>query len=125
MQTHLAGCLPEEACGMVGGRATSPFYQAVEVIPISNELHSSQRFRMDPHEQLHAFMTFEENGLELVAIYHSHPSGPEGPSSTDIAEAYYPDTIQLIWRPVGDQWRCRGFLIQNEIVHEALVMPVE
>ena len=39
---------------------------------------------------------FEDAGLKLAAIYHSHPRGPETPSPTDIACAIYPDSVYLI-----------------------------
>jgi proteasome lid subunit RPN8/RPN11 len=39
---------------------------------------------------------WEDAGLELLAIYHSHPQGPEGPSETDIAMATYPEATYII-----------------------------
>lgn len=100
---------PEEACGVLLGNAE----RVVEIIPVTNILHSPVRFRMDPREQLNAFARMDELGLELIAIYHSHPAGPANPSATDIAQAYYPDAIQLIWYPSGSEWKCRGFLIRE------------
>ncbi len=45
---------------------------------------------------LAAFLAMESQNEELVAIYHSHPQGAAYPSPTDIAQAYYPDTVQII-----------------------------
>ena len=41
-------------------------------------------------------INFDTVGLDLVGIYHSHPGGPETPSATDIAQAYYPDAVYII-----------------------------
>ncbi|MCJ7661245.1 MAG: M67 family metallopeptidase [Anaerolineales bacterium] len=118
MQEHAARDAPLEACGLVSGRTKKGSFQAISLIPTTNILHSSIRYQIDPHEQLNAFNEMEAGGLELVAIYHSHPHGPEVPSPIDIKEAYYPDTIHLIWSARSGAWNCRGFLIHNDTVRE-------
>lgn len=99
---------PLEACGLLAGRAN----RVEEIYPIANALKSPLRFRMDPYEQLQAFEDIEKSGLELVAIYHSHPGGPETPSQTDIAEWRY-DVPCLILFPSGSQWRARAFWLET------------
>jgi proteasome lid subunit RPN8/RPN11 len=118
MQEHAAQNAPLEACGLVSGRIEKGSYQAADVIPTTNILNSPIRYQIDPHEQLNAFYEMEASGLELVAIYHSHPHGPEVPSHTDIKEAYYPDSIHLIWSASSGEWNCRGFLIHSDAVRE-------
>jgi len=100
---------PQEACGLGAGR--DGYLQVV--LPVNNELHSPTRYRMDPVEQLMAFQWIDENGLDLVAIYHSHPEGPGEPSETDRSEAYYPESVYLILSRQGDSWGCRGFTLQE------------
>jgi len=62
---------------------------------------------------------FEDDGLTLAAIYHSHPAGPEVPSESDVSRAFYPDSVYLICslaepaRPI-----LRGFRIVDGRVHE-------
>jgi proteasome lid subunit RPN8/RPN11 len=51
---------------------------------------------MDPKQQLAAMIDMEEQGWDLIAIYHSHPNGPQVPSATDIDKAYYPEAAHLI-----------------------------
>lgn len=114
MQGEVSERAPEEACGLIAGRDNI----AWEVIPVRNALHSPVRYRMDPQEQLNAFNRIEELGLEIIAIYHSHPSGPAHPSPSDIAEAFYPDAVYLIWFRSDKGWDCRGFSISEEEVEE-------
>ena len=66
-------------------------------------------------------MEIDQNGWELVGIYHSHPNGPDKPSVTDIQEAYYPDVVYMILSPDGETWRCRGFRIQDGKFDEVVV----
>ena len=92
MLAHVAGLWPEEACGLVGGRDG----RAARVYPVDNVRHSPVVFEMEPVQQIKAMLAMEAEGLELIAIYHSHPDGPARPSATDVANAYYPDAVQLI-----------------------------
>lgn len=105
MQRHVTECLPEEACGLLGGRGG----RAEIVLPVENVLHSASRFRMEPREQIRAMNEIEQRGLEIIAIYHSHPSGPDTLSTTDLAELAYPESIYLLWYPTKEGWSCRAF----------------
>jgi proteasome lid subunit RPN8/RPN11 len=74
---------------------------------------------MEPEQQLAAMLDMEEKGWEMTAVYHSHPQGPERPSATDIAQAYYPDVIQLIISlQQPSQPVMRAFMIRNGRVTE-------
>lgn len=120
MRVHVQACLPEESCGLLGGRSG----QVSLVVPATNALHSPVRFRIDPAEQLAAFQRFESLGLELVGIFHSHPGGPDGPSGTDIAEAYYPEAVTLIWHRCQGEWSCCAYtILAGEVREIQIIQP--
>jgi proteasome lid subunit RPN8/RPN11 len=121
MRCDAAQRAPLEACGLLAGRIEDNRYVALEVIPTANQLQSPVRFRIEPHQLLAAFDLIEGRGLELLAIYHSHPNGPDHPSETDVAEAYYPDTIALIWSARGGVWSGKAFLLQSGQAHPVAV----
>lgn len=54
-----------------------------KVVVTPNKLHSSVRFEMDPEKVAAAFTDAEENGLEFIGLFHSHPA-PTPPSSIDL-----------------------------------------
>jgi len=108
MTSHLSDCLPAEGCGLVGGDVT---YHAHLVIPIANFLSSPSHFRMDEREQLATFLTLEEKGLDLIAIYHSHPSGLPVPSTTDIIEFFYPESLMIVFSLVSKAWISKAYRI--------------
>lgn len=90
---HAHEARPNEACGLISGRQG----QAQQVVPIHNVAPQPQiQYQLDPAEQIRAMSAFQQAGLELTAIYHSHPNGEPIPSQTDIREANYPDSIYLI-----------------------------
>ena len=52
---------------------------------------------MDPQEQYDALKAIEDEGHELLAIYHSHTKSAAYPSQTDVNQAVaWPDQIYLI-----------------------------
>lgn len=70
--------------------------QVRHLYAVKNIRYSPVAFEMDPLEQLTAMLDMEEKGWDLVAIYHSHPHGPQTPSPTDVAQAYYPEAAHVI-----------------------------
>jgi proteasome lid subunit RPN8/RPN11 len=50
--------------------------------------------------------------MELLGIFHSHPTGPETVSPTDIAQAAYAVAYIILSR-VDSAWRTRGFWIED------------
>jgi proteasome lid subunit RPN8/RPN11 len=109
MYDHVAAVEPIEACGLLAGIQSKVYV----VIPVPNELNSPVRYRFAPVDHLNAFRQIEEAGLELLAIYHSHPNGPQYPSATDIDEAAY-DVTYIIWSPSNHgEWYSRGFWISG------------
>lgn len=108
MIAYVDSLAPLEACGLLAGKKTT----VESVIEVTNQAQSPVRYVMDPIEQLHAFEWIESNALDLLAIFHSHPTGPETISPTDIAEAAY-DVVYVVLARVDGQWRVRGFWIED------------
>lgn len=101
--------LPEESCGILAGkkdRITTNF-------PITNQLHSPVRYYMEPLALLRALEMIESEGLELLAIYHSHPTGPDKPSATDIEEFLYPGVATIIGFTENGEWMLKAFIIMD------------
>ena len=114
MHNHVQQCFPEEACGLVAGSSLI----TAAIFPITNQLHSSVRFFMEPLELLNTLKIIDENHWDLQAIFHSHPTGPIFPSATDLSEHLYPEALALIWSPVLNKksnavWQCRAFVIKS------------
>jgi proteasome lid subunit RPN8/RPN11 len=124
MQAEAGLRAPEEACGLLAGRDN----RIEKHYAIPNDLHSPTRFRMEAQSQVRAFVDMDQLNLELLAIWHSHPSGPPFPSPTDIADFAYPGTLYLIWVPdylesngVIKSWGARGFRIEGRLVCESIL----
>ncbi len=114
MKAQSEAGLPEEVCGLLSGTGKAVQRQ----FSITNTLHSSSKFNMDGNEMLSSFNWMEEHSQDLMAIYHSHPSGPITPSETDLAEDFYPGVIKIIVSKVICDWQIKGFIIKDAVYRE-------
>ena len=118
MRRHVRRRAPLEACGLLAGRNG----RVELVVGVRNIARSPVRYLMDPRQQWQAFEKFEQLGLELLGIYHSHPNGPSRPSPTDIKQALY-EAVQVIWSRQGDTWKVDGFWITAGKVSKVTLQP--
>jgi proteasome lid subunit RPN8/RPN11 len=109
---------PLETCGLMAGRDG----QVERVLPVPNVLRSPVTYRMDGQEFADAMIAC---GFEPLAIYHSHPTGPPGPSPTDIAQAFYPESIYIIVSLAQEPPSVRAFRIVAGSVSEVELRVVE
>jgi proteasome lid subunit RPN8/RPN11 len=73
---------PVEACALLFGKLSQneAVVEKVEFAP--NELRSTVRFEIDPVKVAAAFTEAEEEGLDFIGLFHSHPA-PAAPSPID------------------------------------------
>jgi proteasome lid subunit RPN8/RPN11 len=87
--SHCLGGLPDEACGLLGGRAETGFVE--KCYPTRNAAESARIYTVEPRDHLHADLDAERNGLEIVGVFHSHTHTDAYPSPTDIEQAPDPN----------------------------------
>lgn len=119
---HLAAGLPDEACGLLGGRTDGDATIVEAWYPSPNLSASSRIYTIEPKAHLRADRDAEDRGLELVGVVHSHTHTEPVPSPTDVAQAPDPSWHYVIVSfrlgvPVLRSWR----IIDGEVAEE----PVE
>ena len=91
---HAREAYPEEACGVIAGTGSDgvTLYRGRNLSPTP-----CTAFDLDA-DTLARQLDFEDVGLAMTAIYHSHPAGPETPSPLDVNEVSwaYPDSVTII-----------------------------
>ncbi len=92
MTAHAVRELPNECCGVLLGTNTT----VERCIPIRSDPPSPDAFYMDPCEQVAVFTDMERRGEQLLGIYHSHPTTPPVPSTTDLKLAFHEDVLYII-----------------------------
>ena len=120
MVDHCRSEVPHEACGLLAGRDG----RVERLYRMTNVERSPVLYRMDPKEQLQVFREMDDDGLELVGIYHSHTRSPAYPSKTDEDWAYYPEAAYVIVSlsdpdsPVTKAWRIVDHTVRDAVAIE-------
>ena len=123
MVAHSLDCLPEEACGLLGGRPDG----TVEVFrPCANADRSARTYAIDGLDLLRFERELEAGaeGLQVLGVVHSHTHTDAYPSPTDVERAaLLGDWHFLIVslrhaEPVGRSYR----IVDGAIVEEPIVV---
>ena len=111
---------PNEACGLVAGRDGMP----VKLFAMRNLDASPVSYRLDPKDQLRAFEEMDEEGWDLLGIFHTHTHSEAFPSETDKRLAFYPEATYLVMS-LTDRERpeLRAFrIVDDEVTEEELTV---
>ena len=92
MVEHGLAEFPNEACGLLAGKEGRP----VKFFSMTNRDASPVTYRLDPKEQLHVFDEIDDEGWELLAIFHTHTHSDAYPSETDRKQAFYSEAHYLV-----------------------------
>jgi proteasome lid subunit RPN8/RPN11 len=83
---------PLEACGLLVGRGL----HVHRFVPCTNEAASARVYTIPGKELLRAEMAAEDDGLEIIGVFHSHTHSEPYPSPTDITQAPDPNWLYVI-----------------------------
>jgi desampylase len=76
---------PEECCGLLVGTRNAI---CAHVAARNAAADVQRRYVIDPADHFAAVRLARDRGLDVIGAYHSHPSGPSGPSRTDLEESF-------------------------------------
>lgn len=116
MVGHAYDCLPEEACGLLLGRAEAGRVELFR--PCVNAARSARVYTVDPRDFLRVDREAEELGLEIIGVMHSHTHTPAWPSPTDVAQAPDPGWHYVIVSLGSSEPVLRSFRIREGEIDE-------
>jgi len=97
MLWHAQAETPCECCGLLAGMIrVDGTGEARLRYPLVNALASPVEFESDPASLFSAWNDIRRQGLEVLAVYHSHPTSEPVPSRKDLARNWSPDVVNLI-----------------------------
>lgn len=121
MLVHAVQEAPLECCGILAGKGRT----VARIYEMRNADESRTSYLMNPEEQLRVFREMEEEGLDMVAIYHSHPNTIPFPSVRDVRLAWYPDVAYLIISLKDGETCVKGFRIGKEAIFIEPIRVIE
>lgn len=74
--------LPNESCALLLGKRAYTKSIVKSILPMNNSLHSSVAFNITPDDLYNAYNKARVLELDVISIFHSHPTNPL-PSETD------------------------------------------
>ncbi len=117
--------LPNECCGLLAGRiesaepGTLPRALVLRRFSLVNEAASPVEYLSEPKSMFVAVRAMDKEGLDPVAVYHSHPTSDPVPSRKDREQNYSPEIMNLIISLKGPEALMRGWWLTAEDHREA------
>jgi [CysO sulfur-carrier protein]-S-L-cysteine hydrolase len=111
--------LPNECCGILAGRVETGVGRVEKRYSLINEKASPSEYVSDPESMLAAFKDWRRHELEVLAVYHSHPTSPPVPSRRDLERSYGPEVVNLIISLEATEPLVRGWWLTAEDYREA------
>jgi proteasome lid subunit RPN8/RPN11 len=96
MVEHGLAGFPNEACGLLAGKEGRP----IKFFPMRNADASPVTYRLDPREHLQASNEMDDEGWDLLSIFHTHTHTEAFPSPTDVERALWPGGTQAAFPSV-------------------------
>ena len=90
------GSLPNESCAILIGEKSETKNIVKYILPLNNSAQSSTAFIIDSDELFSAYKKAKLMNLNVISIFHSHPSNPF-PSETDKIYMYLNPVIWIIY----------------------------
>ncbi len=103
--------LPNESCAFLLGHNDN----VKEILKVRNSDESPVTFRIESADLLHTYYLAESKGMQVIAIFHSHPAKP-WPSSTDVKFMEINPVVWVIYSTTDDQ--LRAFIYDDDLVKE-------
>src|SRR5919199_4621063 len=106
--------LPNESCAFLLGHNDN----VKEILKVRNSDESPVTFRIESADLLHTYYLAESKGMQVIAIFHSHPTKP-WPSSTDVKFMEINPVVWVIYSTTDG--RLKAFIYDDDLVKEVRI----
>jgi proteasome lid subunit RPN8/RPN11 len=132
---------PNECCGLLAGIVLGgdveakkgaslptdelPLARVVKRYPLVNAAKSPKEYNAESRSLIEADKDMRRLGLDILAIYHSHPLTEPMPSATDLERAYSADVVNFIISLKSEPPIVRGWWLTETEYWEAVWECIE
>ncbi len=123
MVQHARTELPNECVGLLAGRLVDGEAGRVGRVErrysLVNAAASPREYLSDPKSMFAAMKDMWALGLDVLAVYHSHPTSPPVPSRTDLERNYSSEVVNFIISMLGAEPEIRGWWLTDRDYRDA------
>lgn len=99
MLAHARSERPIECVGFLAGTIEKGVAEVSRCLPLVNELASPMEFLTEARSLFTAYRSMRAAGVDVLAVYHSHPSSAAVPSRKDVERNTYGSDV--MWVIIG------------------------
>jgi proteasome lid subunit RPN8/RPN11 len=103
--------LPNESCAFLLGHND----RVAKILPMRNIDESPVTFSIEPTDLIYAYNLAESKGMDVIAIFHSHPA-KAWPSTTDMKFMEINPVIWVIYSTTQNQ--LKAFVYDDDFIKE-------
>jgi proteasome lid subunit RPN8/RPN11 len=118
MIAHAKSEVPNECVGLLAGVVEGGMGVVKARYPLVNAAASPVEFLSQPESMFAAYRSMHAHGLDILAIYHSHPISAPIPSRTDLARNYSPDVLNFIISLQSESALMRAWWLKEDSYRE-------
>jgi [CysO sulfur-carrier protein]-S-L-cysteine hydrolase len=107
--------LPNEGCGLLIGTSDGVLH---DIVASDNVADSARVYEIDPKVLLRATRRADDEGLEVIGVFHSHTHSEAYPSPTDVRQAPDPGWHYVLVSLLDSPANVRSFRVVDETVEE-------
>ena len=100
---------PNEACAILFGKDN----QVLDIFLTENIEESSVNFTISNEQLIEGYKIAEEEKMEVIGIFHSHPNSDAFPSNTDKKFMQSNPVVWIIYSGINKNFR--AFVLESEI----------
>jgi proteasome lid subunit RPN8/RPN11 len=123
MLGHARAELPNECCGLLAGAlpdASEPgVARVVRRYPLVNAAASPREYLSDEQSMFTAVKDMHRLRLDVLAVYHSHPTSEPVPSRTDLERNYSPGVVNFIISLMSAEPEIRAWWLSDSDYRQA------
>jgi [CysO sulfur-carrier protein]-S-L-cysteine hydrolase len=122
---HAHAEFPNECCGLLAGKIEAGAARAVQRYSLANTAANPPvEYLSDPKDMFAAVRDMRRQGIDVIAVYHSHPTSDPIPSKADLERNYSTEVVNLIISVKDGLPTMRGWWLTADTATEAIWQQV-
>lgn len=127
MIAHCITGLPDEACGLLVGPLDpvtfAPTGDVERVVPCRNVDKSARTYSVHPQDHVRAMNAAQDEGLDVVGVFHSHTHSDAYPSPTDVRQAPDPTWLYVLVSLKDPEPTVRTYrIVDGDIIEAGMIV---